>query len=322
MPSRTSIEWCDYSSNALRAEHNGKKGWQCAKVSPGCLNCYSETIDGRFGLGLGYTTANARKATHYVDEKELRHMLAFRPKGPFKGGATRPRVFVGDMTDIFGDWNSDETLDRLFAAFALRSDVDWQVLTKRAERMHKYLSRHDVGLRWWRLMPITNRPAIIEVPQHWTANGLPNVWCGVSAEDQQRADERIPWLLKTPAAVRFISAEPLLGPIDLRQAHVTKERLPNWPNATRVGLCIVGGESGHGARECDLAWIRSIVDQCKAAGVACFVKQVGSNPRDVSGNRGPNAGPFRVKHSKGGDPAEWPESLRVREFPSVEVPTP
>jgi hypothetical protein len=148
---------------------------------------------------------------------------------------------------------------------------------------------------------------------------LPNVWLGVSAEDQQRADERIPDLLATPAAVRFVSAEPLLGPLDLRrwlEHSCSICRTFGVEDVTRCGpridWVIVGGESGHGARPCDLAWIRSIVEQCRDAGVACFVKQLGADPIDGLAGCSVWQGT-----RKGSDMADWPDDLRVREFPEV-----
>jgi hypothetical protein len=156
---------------------------------------------------------------------------------------------------------------------------------------------------------------------------LPNVWLGVSCEDQATADERIPVLLDTPAAVRFVSAEPLLGPVDLSHwlnipapevfeddplaAHLMAEAIRDGQGDCRRGIdwVIVGGESGPGARPFDLAWARALVGQCRDAGVACFVKQLGAQPQTR----------FDVLHlddRKGGDPAEWPEDLRVRQFPT------
>jgi len=197
-----------------------------------------------------------------------------------------------------------------------------------------------------------------QIGAHWP---LPNVWLGVSAEDQQRADERIPLLLQTPAAVRFVSAEPLLGPIRFKQQNpdgfwppnapqpdVAWLRHKDWPDdfqywTTGLDWVIVGGESGPGARPMDLAWARSIVEQCKAAGVACFVKQLGAwiaGPDDgfvvqrwlmsdrvfvppligpMAFARPDGAHAFGITDRKGGDPSEWPEDLRVREWPGVRV---
>jgi len=165
---------------------------------------------------------------------------------------------------------------------------------------------------------------------------LPGVWLGVSVEDQRAADERIPLLLQTPAAVRFLSCEPLLGPLDLRSCLEDRKR-----RHVGLDLVIVGGESGPNARPCDVAWVRSIVKQCEAAGLACFVKQLGALPfvgdgkhTHVAGQRGygvvcdqgdpcPHCGKHPITHwpslvlrdRKGSDPSEWPDDLRVREFP-------
>jgi len=160
---------------------------------------------------------------------------------------------------------------------------------------------------------------------------LPNVWLGASAEDQDRLDERVPHLLKCPAAVRFLSLEPLLGPMDLRKWFEWGGSGPPWimsPSShpedagphNAGAWVIVGGESGHGARPCDVGWIKGVVRQCAEAGVPCFVKQLGAS---VSGqivhpdNEGYGVNRVRLIDRKGGDPAEWPEDLRVRQFPEV-----
>jgi hypothetical protein len=151
----------------------------------------------------------------------------------------------------------------------------------------------------------------------WEAKGCPpaNVWIGVSAETQARLDERVPLLLRIPARVRFVSAEPLLGPLDFASLR--------WPDADGVAAgdsagidwLIVGGESGPGARPCDVAWIRSIVRQCADAGVACFVKQLGARPYLSPEHDGGTGFNLTLRDKKGGDPAEWPADLRVRQLP-------
>ena len=308
---RTSIEWADYSVNPIRARNiaTGKAGWHCERVSEGCAACYASTLSKRFG-GLDYAADKTPKVEFFLDEKTLQKMLTFRPKGPFKNGRDRPAVFVEDMSDLFGHWVTNEWLDRIFAVFALRADVDWLVLTKRARRMREYLSEPLSSLvRRGALHVIADeiRPGA-PVPVAWP---LPNVWPGVSCENQARADERIPDLLATPAARRFISAEPLLGPVDLScYMWPVHDRWPSafWsPDAARaagavvtrhrqalvsasavfLNWVIVGGESGHGARPCEVSWIRSIRDQCAAAGVPCFVKQ-DSAPRPGMQGRIPN----------------------------------
>jgi protein gp37 len=167
---------------------------------------------------------------------------------------------------------------------------------------------------------------------------LPNVWLGTSIEDQQRADERVPLLLDTPAALRFLSCEPLLGPIDLhprpsRDLCIRCGLGPQAPHPHPDGYrtrgldwVLIGGESGLHARPFDLAWARSIVAQCRTAGAVPFVKQLGAHPvsvikadthKVVTGTAPIAPQPWRVMlHNRhGSDPTEWPEDLRVREFP-------
>ncbi len=139
----------------------------------------------------------------------------------------------------------------------------------------------------------------------------PNVWFGVSVEDQPRADERIPLLLDIPALVRWLSVEPLIGPVDLSGQRLEwlapfHETDPLLVRTPRVDWVVVGGESGPGARPCDVEWIRDIVRECQSAAVPVFVKQLGARP-DMA----------PVQHPKGGDPAEWPDDLRVRQYPEV-----
>jgi len=338
MPHRTGIEWTDYSSNPLRAEGPSGKGWSCVKISPGCLHCYSSVLDGRFGTKLGYNAGSQKKVTHIIDEKELRHILSFRPKGPYRGGTTKPKVFPFDMTDLFGDWVPDGTIDRMLAAFALRPDVIFQVLTKRPERMAEYMNRNhgllELGFADRHYKFSTSAPARVlqsAVDLHppfrpatfmWP---LPNVWIGASVEDQDRADDRIQWLLNTPAAVRFLSCEPLLGPVDIAGWMGDYGELQGGPHVGRqtIDWVIVGGESGPRCRPCNVDWIRSIVSQCQSAGVPVFVKQLGGFPTDINEDlrymqKHPNVYRIQsVKDKKGGDPSEWPLGLEVRQFPEV-----
>jgi protein gp37 len=302
---KTSIEWTDYSANPIKfRDASGNVVWGCVKTSPGCANCYSEKIAERWRRGGPFTAATMRGLTPFLDEAELKAMRTYKP-------AEGKRCFIGDMTDVFGEWVPDALLDRLFSeVLERRPGVTWQVLTKRADRMQRYLS--------WR----------------WGEGRIPcrNIHVGVSVEDQARADDRIPLLLQTPAAVRFLSCEPLLGPVRLPVIHDTGEDMPpgereGWglPHTgmggygASIGWVIVGGESGAGARACRVEWVRSIVDQCKAASVPAFVKQLGSNPRqlgEVIGESGFQAVPeLRLKDRKGGTMAEWPEDVRVRQWP-------
>lgn len=354
---KTAIEWTDFSASPIKfRDTEGRAAWGCIKASAGCQNCYAEAISRRYrGPGAGFTAKRMEGLTPYVDEAELKAMLSPRrlPAGS--------KVFVGDMTDIFGPWVPFEMLDRLFAVMALRSDVVFQVLTKRPERMREYLEAwvensaqsHSgstaLDLRWdaarkfllsvltkpehYRSMGIRERVGVMMAFQRWP---LPNVWLGTSAEDQAAADVRIPELLACPAAVRFVSAEPLLGPVNFDDGEHScftcdgSEPTDEWCLSKQNGWAgghfhgvdwvIVGGESGPGARPCDIGWIRSTVGQCKAAGTAVFVKQVGSRPYfpadcDCEGEHGNHRTAGRLKDRKGGDMAEWPADLRVREMP-------
>jgi protein gp37 len=196
------------------------------------------------------------------------------------------RIFVNSMSDLFHEDMPEAVIDQVFAVMALCPQHTFQVLTKRAERMRKYLiARNGMGnsalCRAINAIPaaLGNRHGALEMP-------LPNVWLGVSVEDQQRADERIPHLLATPAEVRFLSCEPLLGPVDLAgylDGHEDNGVDLSRDVGSRVGACIgwtppldwiiAGGESGPGKRPMDLAWMRSLRDQCAAAGVPFFGKQ-------------------------------------------------
>jgi protein gp37 len=183
------------------------------------------------------------------------------------------------MTDLFGEWVPDEMIDRVFAVMALSPQHTFQVLTKRPERMREYVSEECFGAAervWGEWDNIVGGPIAAE----WPGWPLPNVWLGVSAENQEQADERIPELLNTPAAVRWLSCEPLLEPVDLasHKAIEADGTFTGWRIPHGIDWAVVGGESGSGARACHVGWIRSIVRQGQVARVPVFVKQ-GSGPR-------------------------------------------
>ncbi len=362
MSAGTTIQWTDRTWNPVRG---------CSRTSPGCVNCYAERQAARFSApgapfhefvrwrsrvsGLDYASRGAAGSADprwtgklALVESKLREPLSWREP---------QRVFVNSMSDLFHEALPDEAIDKVFAVMAACESITFQVLTKRAKRMREYFAAGDElwDSRWPRAMNLLLGEC------EPTTFPLPNVWLGVSAEDQQRADERIPLLLDTPAAVRFVSAEPLLGPVNLdrvRYAPIENAYVPaltadrrmgcmivdqrnrgSSPIFPRLDWVIVGGESGPGARPCDVAWIRSIVQQCAAACVPCFVKQLGAhvvcrNDRvsdwlDECGgitlderelDRKTHQGDtFRVylESRKGGEPAEWPADLRVREFPAA-----
>lgn len=335
----TRIEWCDETWNPIVG---------CAAVSPGCAHCYAAGVARRSMQPAHVGLVNQRG--HWTGEVRC---LPDRLAEPLHWRKPR-RVFVCSMSDLFHDDVPDEFIDRVWARMLWSSRHTFQILTKRPERIRAYLeSRTPVDVRH-----ATIGAAATEMHGPiWVEHApwpLPNVWLGVSCEDQQRANERIPLLLQTPAVVRFVSAEPLLGPIDLeavplpdpylRMVGVTGVLQPTaerdtepddylyWQrNGCKLNWVIVGGESGPGARPCDVAWIRSIVEQCRAAGVPAFVKQLGANVRASGGAiRGwptnsvqglscvTTFQPTRVylPNRKGADPAEWPADLRVREWPA------
>ena len=264
------------------------------------------------------------------------------------------RVFVNSMSDLFHEAVPFEFVDRVFAVMALCPQHTFQVLTKRPERMTEYLlASRPIGDKRFECETHVGLAAMRAVFEARDANEnstlgkgvtvhrdgellqwpLPNVWLGTSVEEQARADERVPHLLRCPAAVRFLSCEPLLGAVDLfthfaafgmawSESNVRYERIAK----AGIDWVIVGGESGPGSRACDVAWVRSIVGQCRAAGVACFVKQLGARPVNGAFAQNPVRGridspvgahPTRFADRKGGDPAEWPEDLRVREMPGL-----
>ena len=307
MPGKTSIQWTDYSSNCFKARRpDGKLFNYCAKISAGCANCYAATLTHRWG-GPDYTAAGGKDLTPVLVEAELQKLLRFKPKGRpcprcdgngyieghgdfgepcpsnCQGQSMKPMVFAHDMTDAFLGFWPDEFLDRFFAVVALRPDVIWQLLSKRPERMLAYFSTP----RRWNAVAINAEDlAMKEITPVWP---LPNLHLGVSVEDQRHADERIPLLLQTPAAVRFVSYEPALGPVELGkwlyrrwdecdspmpcERHTRIGGSQMYGESAQLNWLIVGGESGPGARPCEVAWIRSAVGQCRAAGVKCFVKQ-------------------------------------------------
>jgi protein gp37 len=321
---RTSIEWTDFTSNPLKfRDEAGNVVWGCVHASPGCMHCYAETLAKRYGRGGPFNVQTMAKLTPFLDEKELHKMLTYKP-------ASGKRCFIGDMTDVFGPWVPDELLDRLFAVMALRKDVTWQVLSKRSERMCDYMtsggSRQGMSGRWGAWIDASfdlERDGIVpSCFRDGSGKWFPckNIWLGVSVEDQQRADERIPHLLQTPAAVRFISAEPLIASVELMPNWFRRDPISGVDYGHGLDWVIVGGESGAGARACRVNWINELVSQCQHSAVPVFVKQLGTKPRVVAecpfDNVGPELAVLDLKSHKGNDMSEWPEDLRVRQFPA------
>jgi protein gp37 len=272
MSDDTKIEWADATWNPVRG---------CTRVSEGCRNCYAERVAARFsGPGQPYDglTEHGMTGPRWTGEVTFVESALFQPLR-----WKRPRrIFVNSMSDLFHGKLPDAAIDRIFAVMALTPQHTFMVLTKRPERMRVYMEpfsqRRANGLG----------KAVIELGYRGPLEGLrwplPNCWLGVSVEDQATADARVPHLLLTPAAVRFISAEPLLGPVDLRGIY-TRCPTHDFPSGFCVGPCsdrrhidwvIVGGESGPGARPMHPDWARSLRDQCATARVPFFFKQWGS----------------------------------------------
>jgi len=286
MSDQTKIEWSDASWNPIRG---------CSRVSEGCRNCYAEVMAARFskpgqwGAGLAKIIRQPDGSADHRWTGKV-HLVPDMLPLPLRWRKPR-RIFVNSTSDLFHESVPDAWIDLVFAVMALCPQHTFQVLTKRAARMRAYFARlHDDP---WALstarMIGASRTVGFEGDFHVH---LPpqNVWLGVSVEDQDHANERIPDLLATPAAVRFISAEPLLGPMDLT-ALVVPMRPGVWEfDALRVdvdpiddapfyGACldwvIAGGESGAHARPANPQWFRDLRDQCAAAGVPFFFKQWG-----------------------------------------------
>jgi protein gp37 len=259
--------------------------WGCQRVSPGCEHCYAETFAKRVGQKVWGPKADRR----FFGDAHWNEPLKWNRDAERAG--ERRRVFCASMADVFEDRRDlDEQRARLWRLIEATPSLDWLLLTKRPQNMARL------------------------APAAW-ADGWPaNVWAGTTVEDQRRAEERLPHLLGVPARIRFLSVEPQLGPVDLMKVR-DDELGAAWNVLTcGIGWVIVGGESGPGARPFDLAWARELVGQCRAASVPCFVKQIGATSIDTDNN---GFTPLRIRNSKGGDPAEWPADLRVREFPAV-----
>lgn len=360
---KTAIEWTQrndgtpgFSANPLkyRRKSDGKVVWGCVKTSPGCANCYAEAIALRFDRGKLFNAKNMEELEPFLDQKELQQIRhAKKIQGVEVSGS---RCFLGDMTDIFGEWVPNEMLDHLFVTLSLRQDVTFQLLTKRAARLRDYMTSRDLGVIFeTEQQDFANlrafaepTPAQIDVGTHnlLAAHGvrrdppwpLPNVHLGVSVENQEQAKNRITELLKIPAAVHWVSAEPLLSAVDFthwlysdydRYCRDDRFGIPRDASRAKLDWIVAGGESGLNARPCNIEWIRDIVRQCQAASVPVFTKQLGSQPYiDHSPEpaatiaRKHGVGPLvaeflNLQDKKGGNPEEWPSDLRVREFPQA-----
>lgn len=333
MGENTTIEWATHSWSPWRG---------CTKVSPGCAHCYAEALSkrnpavlGQWGKGKPRVLAKNWGEPVRWDKASLAAWDAERGKGLPASFPPRPTVFPS-----LCDWLDDEVhvawLVRFLTLIHDTPNLTWLLLTKRPEDWHRrvILARnrlfHDADAD---AENAEKHHAINVWLEGWHSGFAPpsNVWVGTSVEDQTRADERIPKLFDIPAAGRFLSVEPLLGEVDITENYAltgqTRRKdktLTPVGSGPRIDWVIVGGESGSGARPCNVKWIRSLVGQCKAADVPVFVKQVGAEPVFNAPRRVDDWGQEHISegawisamtHPKGGDPAEWYYDLRVREFP-------
>lgn len=311
----TTIEWTEESWNPLRARNRAtnKVGHFCIHASPGCKGCYAERQQPRYGNPIRYAAQDLVLVEPFLDERVLA-----RPLGWKRGR----EIFPCSMTDLFAPFHPDKWIDAVMAVAALTPQHTYQVLTKQADRMHKYFTnwpdgaarQHHVfsaahallnrlaGKTGWSSEDTEFKRAQ-EALKVWP---LPNWHQGVSVENQEWADKRIPVLLKTKGiARRWISAEPLLDRVRLR-VYLEKDMRLGEDRMTSLDWVVVGGESGPRARPFLLEWAEDLIEQCTETGVPIFMKQVGRIAL-LDGSR------YVTKHSKGGDPTEWPEHLRVRE---------
>lgn len=268
MGDKSKIGWTDATWNCIRG---------CSRVSPGCEHCYSEALSHRFGwTSLPWTGPNAAVNVQLVPERLDQPLRWKKPR----------RIFVNSLSDVFHDQLPDHFIDDMFAVMAMAAQHTFQILTKRPKRMRDYLTDPKTVLRIADAIDRRDANQGYDVLAQDLRDGrawpLRDVWLGVSVEDQRRADERIPLLLQTPADVRFLSCEPLLGPVDLTAlphpvpgggtVAVNALRRPSL-FAPTVDWVIVGAESGPGARPMADDWVRALRDQCQAAGTAFFFKQ-------------------------------------------------
>lgn len=251
MADGSKIEWTDATWNVVIG---------CTKVSPGCDHCYAITTAHRFQEHPNEAVAAAYAGTEAGGEWTGRVNLVEARMGlPLQWRRPR-RIFVNAQSDLFHEQVPDEFIARVWAVMALAPWHTFQVLTKRHGRMRSLLnSEHFKDLVAVEMAGPLNPHPREALDLHWPRR---NVWLGVSVEDQQRAALRVPALLETPAAVRWLSCEPLLGPV----------RLPNWPP---VDWVVVGGESGPGARPMHPEWARSLREQCQDSGTPFLFKQWG-----------------------------------------------
>lgn len=278
----SNIEWTGSTWNPILG---------CSKISAGCRNCYAINQAFRNWKMAEGLPENKRGRLAYYEGltkgfDDWTGKLVFVPEAleiPLK--RKKPETyFVNSMSDMFHDNVEDEWLDQVWDVMKRTPQHTYQILTKRPHRMKARLQGTEP---------------------------LPNVWLGVSVENQKAADERIPLLLETPAAIRFLSCEPLLEFVDLSRWLPIQLEESGWEkypemNSLTFDWVIVGGESGRGARSCEVEWLEEITEKCLAADVSIFVKQLGSKPTGID---------IKLSDKKGGNFDQFPESLQFRQMP-------
>lgn len=274
MGENSKIEWTDHTYNPW---------WGCSKVSSGCKNCYAEALSDRFHPGAWGETGTRRGQSEKYWAQPLKWDRAAKKEG------VRRRVFCGSMCDVFEDRAElQQWRERLWQLIEQAANLDWLLLTKRPENIAGML------------------------PHYWERSPLLNVRIGISAEDQETYEKRFSRLYGLWGFGTFLSYEPSLGPLDLTTRPCRACNTPGdviaWPcpycrgrRFEQPDWAIVGSESGPNARPMDLAWARTVRDQCAEAGVAFFMKQIcDKHGRKIPFNR-------------------WPVDLRVRDYPTRSV---
>ena len=307
----TGISWTDETWNPTVG---------CSKISEGCRNCYAIGQSYR-NAAIGATMPNPGRLKYYEgltekrgDRVEWTGVVNFVPEAlkiPLKWKKPR-RIFVNSMSDLFHESVPFEWIDQAFAVMSLTAHHTYQILTKRPDRMLEYFS--DLNDRTLKIMACL--PRWIARDAAYAGKGLtdslgereyflslPNVWLGVTVENQQAANDRIPLLLQCPAALRFLSCEPLLESVDLGKS------------ISDLDWVIVGGESGPGARNCNTEWMKSIVQECQQSEVPVFVKQLGAKPFSPYSPVDGASIRWPISDRKGAIVAEFPNYLQVQQFP-------
>lgn len=285
MSDGSSIEWCDATWTPVVG---------CTRVSAGCDNCYAINTVHRFRKSDGLTKLRPKSAARPgLDWTGKVLLQPERLADPLRWRKPR-RVFVCSQADLFHDQVPFKFIARVFGVMSECRQHTMIVLTKRIERAREFLAWLD------------------------PPSALPNVHIGVSVEDQATADERIPVLLKVPAAVRWVSYEPALGPVTFDKDRGWLSCGVDDVGGPHVDWIVVGGESGPRARPFHVEWALSTIEQCRDTGARAFVKQLGTSPRqgvpveDIHGT----TRIVKLADYAGGDMSEWPADLRVREFPT------